>query len=113
MEGRPMDKEEKQVAARAHALWQEAGKPASGPQAYVGRARELVAIEEHEKDTLKPTGAEPRDSAEDDPMASDDVLGPEGEPIEPTLAVENQGEFPTLTDEGEGEQVPRRRPDRR
>ena len=108
-----MDNEEKQVATRARALWQEAGKPASGSQAYVGRARELVAIEEHEKDTLKPTGAEPRDSAEDDPIASDGVLGPEGEPVEPTLAVENQGEFPTLTDEGEGEQVPRRRPDRR
>jgi hypothetical protein len=113
MEGRPMDNEEKQVATRARALWEEAGKPASGPQAYVGRARELVAIEEHEKDTLKPTGVEPRDSAEDDPIAADGVLGPEGEPIEPTLAVENQGEFPTLTDEGEGEQVPRRRPDRR
>ena len=27
-------------------------------------------------------------------------------PIEPVLAVANEGEFPTLTDQGEGEQVP-------
>ena len=74
---------------------------------------ELIAIEEHQKDTLKPTGAEPQENAEDDPIASPDVFGPEGEPVEPVLAVENAGEFPTLTDEGEGEQVPRRRPDRR
>lgn len=73
----------------------------------------MIAIEEHQKDTLKPTGAEPQENAEDDPIASPDVFGPEGEPVEPVLAVENAGEFPTLTDEGEGEQVPRRRPDRR
>ena len=103
-----MSKEDKRLAARARELWQEAGRPASGPDAYVGRARELVAIEEHQKDTLKPVGAQARERGEDMPLASDDVLGPEGEPIEPTLAVENQGEFPTLTDQGEGEQVPHR-----
>ena len=103
-----MSSEDKRVAARAKRLWEEAGRPASGAEAYVGRARELVAIEEHEKDTLKPTGAAPREVAEDIPLASDDVLGPEGEPVEPTLAVENEGEFPTLTDQGEGEQVPHR-----
>jgi len=75
------------------------------------RARELAAIEAHEKDTLIPTGAQDRDAVEDDPIASDDVLGPEGEPIEPTLAVENEGEFPTLTDQGEGEAAPHRRND--
>jgi hypothetical protein len=103
-----MDKEEQRVSARARELWEEAGRPASGPQNYVGRARELMAIEEHGKDTLKPVGAQARDAVEDIPLASDDVLGPEGEPIEPTLAVENEGEFPTLTDQGEGEQVPHR-----
>jgi hypothetical protein len=72
------------------------------------RARELAAIEAHEKDTLLPTGAQGRDAVEDDPLASD-VVGPEGEPIEPTLAVDNEGEFPTLTDQGEGEAAPHRR----
>ena len=106
-----MDNEEKRVAAWARRLWDEAGRPAAGPDAYVDRARELVAIEEHEKDTLVPTGAQAREGVEDDPVASDDVLGPEGEPVEPTLAVENEGEFPTLTDQGEGEAVPHRRED--
>lgn len=101
-----MDKEERRVSERARRLWEEAGRPASGPQDYVGRARELIAIEEHQKDTLKPVGAQAREAVEDIPLASDDVLGPEGEPIEPTLAVENEGEFPTLTDQGEGVQVP-------
>jgi hypothetical protein len=45
-------------------------------------AAELVAIEENYRDTLKP-------------------IGEAGEPIEPLLAVENAGEFPTLTDQGE------------
>ena len=101
--------EERRVAARARSLWEQAGRPAAGPDDYLDRARELVAIEEHEQDTLKSTGARPQANVEDDPMASDDVIGPEGEPVEPTLAVENEGEFPTLTDQGEGDPVPRRR----
>lgn len=108
-----MDGEAKKVAARARLLWEEAGRPSTGPNAYADRARELIAIEEHQRDTLKPTGAQPRESAEDVPIGSSNIFGPEGEPVEPVLAVENQGEFPTLTDEGEGDQVPRRRPDRR
>jgi hypothetical protein len=104
-----MDREEMRVASRARQLWEEAGRPPGGPDEYTDRARELVAIEEHENDTLKPTGAQVQENVEDDPLASDDILGPEGEPIEPALAVENEGEFPTLTDQGEGEQVPRRR----
>lgn len=107
-----MHDEDRKVAAWARRLWDEAGRPSSGPDAYVDRARELVAIEEHQKDTLKPTGAEPQENVEDDPIASPDVFGPEGEPVEPVLAVENEGEFPTLTDEGEGDPVPRRRDDR-
>jgi len=108
-----MDDEAKKIVARARLLWEEAGRPSSGPDAYAGRARELIAIEEHQKDTLKPTGAQPQENVEDDPVGSPDLFGPEGEPVEPVLAVENEGEFPTLTDEGEGDQVPRRRPDRR
>lgn len=102
-------REDRRVAERARSLWEQAGRPAVGPDDYLDRARELVAIEEHEKDTLKPTGARRQENVEDDPILSDDVIGPEGEPIEPTLALENEGEFPTLTDQGEGDPVPRRR----
>lgn len=103
-----MDNTERRLQDRAKRLWEEAGRPANGMDAYMDRARELIAIEQHQKDTLVPTGAQGKEAVEDDPIASDDVLGPEGEPIEPLQSVENEGEFPTLTDQGEGEQVPHR-----
>jgi Protein of unknown function (DUF2934) len=97
---------EQRIRERAKRLWEEAGRPASGIDAYMDQASELIAIEDNLKDTLRSPGVQPREAVEDDPIASDDVLGPEGEPIEPVIAVENEGEFPTLTDQGEGEQVP-------
>jgi hypothetical protein len=100
---------ERRLRERAKHLWEHAGRPASGVDAYIDRARELIAIEQHQTDTLIPTGAQGKEAVEDDSIASDDVLGPEGEPIEPLEAVANEGEFPTLTDQGEGEQVPHRR----
>lgn len=99
---------EKRVEARARRLWEEAGRPSSGPGAYTERARELIAIEDHQMETTRPTGARAREAVEDDPIAAEDALGPESEPIEPLQSVENEGEFPTLTDQGEGEQVPHR-----
>lgn len=104
-----MDSRQKRIRARARRLWEDAGKPSGGPEGYLDRACELVAIEEHAKDTLVPTGAQARESVEDDPVASDAVRGPGGEPIELALAVETEGKFPTLTDQGKGLQVPRRR----
>jgi hypothetical protein len=56
-------------------------------------ARELIAIEDGQRATLKPLDAN---------------LGPAGEPVEPLAALENAGEFPTLTDQGEG-RVPSRK----
>jgi hypothetical protein len=57
-------------------------------------ATELVAIEDNQnKTTLAP---------------DQETLGPTGEPIEPILAVENAGDFPTLTDQGEETTYPRR-----
>lgn len=103
-----MNDTENRIEARARKLWEEAGRPSSGVAAYIDQARELIAIEDHQMDTLRPTGAREKEAVEDDPIASDDSVGPEGEPIEPLEAVENEGEFPTLTDQGEGEQVPHR-----
>jgi len=37
------------------------------------------------------------------------AMGPTGEPVEPLIAVENAGEFPTLTDQGEEKAYPSRR----
>ena len=104
-----MNSTEARITEKARHLWEEAGRPASGLNAYLDQARELIAIEEHQKDTLRPTGARGREAVADDPIASEDAFGPEGEPIEPLQSVANEGEFPTLTDQGEGEQVPHRR----
>jgi hypothetical protein len=101
-----MSDTEKRVRAKAERLWKEAGSPSTGIEAYMDQASELVAIEDNLKDTLRSPGVQPRDAVEDDPLPDPDVIGPEGEPIEPVLAVANEGEFPTLTDQGEGEQVP-------
>ena len=92
---------ERRIREKAERLWREAGSPSAGVDAYRDQASELVAIEDNLKDTLRSPGVQPRDAVEDDPIADDSVLGPEGEPIEPTIAVANEGEFPTLTDQGE------------
>ena len=90
-----MDDHDKRVAERAEQIWHEKGSPAGGPEACRDEAEELVAIEENFEATLKPV----------DP----DAVGPYGEPVEPLEGVENEGEFPTLTDQGEEETVPHRR----
>ena len=87
---------EDRVRQKAHALWQEHGSPAEREKDYLDEARELVAIEESQRDTLKPN---PQREYEQNPTT---------EPIEPVLAVRNAGEFPTLTDEGEGDPFPSR-----
>ncbi len=86
---------EGRITARARQLWEQAGSPPSRTAAdYRDQAAELVAIEDN-----KHVGRLPN------PLA-DESERPFGEPAEPTLAVRNQGEFPTLTDEGEGVAYP-------
>jgi hypothetical protein len=88
---------EKRVQTKARQLWQEHGSPEGRESDYLDQASELVAIEESQKDTLKPN-----------PQA-DYARNPTTEPVEPLLAVENAGEFPTLTDEGEEVTYPSRK----
>lgn len=91
-----MDEFENRVRKRAYDLWQEEGCPPGRADVHWDKARELVAIEDNQKLTTKPVGAGHR-------------AGPTGEPVEPIEAVENAGEFPTLTDQGEEQAAPRRR----
>jgi hypothetical protein len=66
-------------------------------------ARELVAIEDNQRQAVKPN-----------PATADRDRNLRGtEPVEPIEAVENQGEFPTLTDQGEEQTAPARRRRRR
>jgi len=87
-----MDDFEERVRQRAYRLWVEEGCPEGRSDAHWDKARELVAIEDNRKLATKPVQGEGS-----------------GDPVEPIEAIENAGEFPTLTDQG-GEQVaPKRR----
>ncbi len=90
-----MDELEDRIRARAQHLFEAAGAPEGrSARDYAEEARELIAIEDSQRVTLKPN-----------PL-KDDESRPYGEPIESPLAVENEGEFPTLTDQGEGAAAP-------
>ena len=93
------------IRERAYHIWQQEGCPPGRSQVHWDMARELVAIEENQSLATKPN-----------PLVHDEPRDPTtGEPIEPLEAVTNQGEFPTLTDQGEEQSypTPRRQPARR
>ena len=69
------------IRARAYQLWEEEGRPAGRAEQHWFTARESLAIEENHETTYLPIDT-----------------GTSAEPIE---ALENAGEFPTLTDQGE------------
>lgn len=77
------------VDAKARALWEDHGRPAEGPEHFTDMAQELLAVTEIPQATTRPVH---------DPRIPD---------AEPRLALENQGEFPTLTDQGEEPAFPR------
>jgi hypothetical protein len=79
---------DQRIRERAYQIWLEEGCPEGQEKAHWDMAAELVAIEDGQQATLKPIQQN---------------LGPMGEPIEPLEAVENAGESPTFTDQGEGE----------
>ncbi len=89
-----MDRTEQRIEHHARQLWEGAGKPSGGPNAYRDQARELAAIEENQHFALKPVEAS----------------GPYGEPVEENIAMENLGEFPTLTYQGDEQTFPDRDP---
>ncbi len=77
-----IDDREQRIAERAEQIWIEEGRPEGRADIHWDMATELVAIEDGQNDTLLP-------------------IGEAGEPVEPILALENTGEFPTITDQGE------------
>ncbi len=83
---------ERRIQDRAYRLWLEEGQPEGRAKANWELARELVAIEAGQMATTRPVQGELP-----------------GEPVEPLEALENAGEFPTMTDQGEMN-IPRRRP---
>ncbi|MCM5552804.1 DUF2934 domain-containing protein [Pleomorphomonas sp. NRK KF1] len=76
-----------EIRARAYQLWEEEGRPEGRAEQHWFTAREALSVEENQDTTYLPIDN-----------------GTDAEPIE---AVENAGEFPTLTDQGE-QRLPRR-----
>ncbi len=89
------DDYEDRVHRHAYRIWQEEGCPEGRADIHWDMARELVAIEGNQKLATKPLGS----------LGSNDQLP---EPVESPETVENLGEFPTLTDQGEGQAYPER-----
>ncbi|BBK40466.1 hypothetical protein STVA_04860 [Allostella vacuolata] len=81
-----MDRQEK-IARRAYAIWQSEGEPEGRAQENWHAAEELTAHEDKQMLATRPVDAG-------------------GDGVEPALAYENQGEFPTLTDQGEERSYP-------
>ena len=88
------DEREERIRQKAHMLWEQEGRPQGREAAHWDMATELVAIEDNHALAMTPLSESERAlSAEQ-----------RGEPVE---ALENAGEFPTLTDQGE-QQIPHR-----
>jgi hypothetical protein len=87
---------EERIRQRAYRLWQQEGCPEGRADVHWDQAAELIAIEDNQRLATEH-------------VPSPDEIGPNGEPIEPVAAVENAGEFPTLTDQGEQTYPSRRR----
>ncbi|MDB5367590.1 MAG: hypothetical protein JWM77_3517 [Rhodospirillales bacterium] len=93
-----MDEIERRIRERAHQLWEREGRPEGRDAAHWEMAKELVAIEDNQRNITKPN-----------PVAEGHVYADRVGTVEPLEAVENAGEFPTLTDQGEGRAAPVRR----
>src|SRR4051812_33977246 len=87
--------DEARIRARAHQIWEEEGRPEGRAQEHWDKARELIAVEDNQGLATRPN-----------PVVGGGELATGTEPVEPLLAVENQGEFPNLADQGEEQQYP-------
>jgi hypothetical protein len=83
---------DREIRARARRMWQEAGSPEGGEAEYLERARELQAIVEHPGAGLLPN-----------PMLAHPIPV---EPAEEAELMENLGEFPGRSDQGDRLLVP-------
>ena len=72
------------IAKKAHELWEAEGRPHGRDQIHWDEAKEILAIKDSESATLLP-----RDTGAEEPVE------------EKTVAIDNEGEAPGLTDTGE------------
>ena len=79
--------DEEAIKRHAYQLWENAGCPTGRDEEFWEKAKELAAIEENQHLASKPVP-----DTEDQPW---------GQPVEPMVAIENQGDFPGMADQGE------------
>ena len=87
------------IRDRAYRLWEEEGRPEGREMEHWQMARELIAQQDNQELATKPNPA-----AEGSDRATRD------EPVEPLLAVDNLGDLPGLSDQGEDSAYPKERP---
>jgi hypothetical protein len=81
---------DRDIRARARRMWREAGSPKGREPEYLERARELQAFVDHPNAGLLPN-----------PMLEHPQPEATEEPIEEAELLENLGEFPGRTDQGD------------
>ncbi|SBV99235.1 conserved hypothetical protein [uncultured Alphaproteobacteria bacterium] len=91
------------IRERARRIWEREGRPEGRADDHWRLARLELASE-----------APPPDATEPNPIAEGREADPRGQPVEPLLAVENQGSFPVIADQDEKQPYPkpRRKPKR-
>ena len=83
-------KHDKQVRLHGRRMWREAGSPKGREDEYIELARELQAFRDHPNAALLPN-----------PMETHPQPSPTAEPVEEAELLENLGEFPGRTDQGD------------
>lgn len=105
MSDKKFDREQQlewRIRDRAYRLWEEEGRPEGREMEHWQMARELIAQQDSQGMATKPNpAAEGKDRTTRD------------EPVEPLLSVENLGDMPSLTDQGEESAYPQERPSAR
>ena len=86
---------ERRVRARALRLWREDGSPPGRLDEFLERARELQAFEDHPGAALLPN-----------PMVRHHGAVAPDQPVEEAELMENLGEFPGRSDQGDRRPVP-------
>jgi hypothetical protein len=81
---------ERHIRVRAQRMWHDAGSPTGREDEYIERARELQAFVDHPGAGLLPN-----------PMVAHPEPSATAEPVEEAELLENLGEFPGRTDQGD------------
>lgn len=79
-----MTSDQDRIAAKAHELWEAEGRPHGRDQEHWAEAKEIIALHDSAGDALLPR-----------------LTGAETPVEEKTIAIDNEGEAPGLTDTGE------------